>query len=96
MDYGIKKHRTPKTIFAMRVRRLFAVSRQRKVGISLGILLAVSCGCSLWVLGHVWAWEQVTVQEPRFSVLVTETIGMGLAGIFGLLGAIYFWRKKKE
>jgi len=68
------------------------VKRVNRVGVSLGILLAALSGISVWLLVHVWALGSVLLQEPRFPLLVVETIGMVLTGVFGLLGAVYFWR----
>ena len=72
------------------------MGKGRRVGVSLGVLLAALSGISVWLLVHVWAWEQVVIQEPRFVILVFETVGVGLTGLFGLLGAIYFWKNKEK
>jgi len=70
------------------------MERPRKVGISLGVLLTAISGPTIWLLANVWALDKVTVQEPRFPLLVIETIAVGLAGLFGLVSIIYFWRLK--
>lgn len=67
--------------------------RGKKVGVSIGVLLTVVSGISCWLLSRVWLEVQVTIQEPRFPLLVFETVGLGLTALFGTICAIYFWRK---
>lgn len=66
--------------------------RVNRIGISLGLLLTAVSSVSVWLLVHIWVWGPLIVQEPRFPILVAETIGVGLTGVFGLFGVVYFWR----
>lgn len=68
--------------------------RYRKIGISLGLLLAVVSGFTCWILAQVWMFGAVTLRETCFPVLATETVGLGLTSFFGLLGIIYFWKRR--
>jgi len=76
-------------------RRLMGISRQRKIGISTGILLATVSGPTCWLLPEVWVHERIIIQEPRFPVIVTEVISIGLISAFGLASAFYFWKYGK-
>ena len=75
------------------IEKILTLRRIQKVGISVSFLLACISGTTCWLLSHVWAWKQVVIQEPRFPIIVTEVVTLGLVAVFGLLCIIYFWRK---
>jgi len=68
------------------------VSRVKRIGVSVSVLLAVLAGITCYILVNVWMFGRLTLQEPRFYVLVIETVGLGLTSLFGVFGVIYFWR----
>lgn len=72
------------------------MSRAQRIGISCGVLLACVSGTTCWVGSQVWAYGRLTIQEPRFPILVSEVISLGLVAVLGLVCAIYFWRHKQE
>ena len=71
------------------------MSRARRIGISCGVLLTCVSGTTCFVGSQVWRYGRLTIQEPRFLVLVSEVISLGLVAVFGLFGVWYFWRRKK-